>query len=34
MRSIVVPGGRSPMSARKFSKLLSHRSQTVIPRAP
>lgn len=38
LRSIVKPSGRSPMSARKFSKLPPalefQRSQTVMPRPP
>jgi hypothetical protein len=34
MRSIDAPGGRSPMSARKFGKESRHRSQTSIPRPP
>src|ERR1043165_7546537 len=33
MRSIVVPGGRSPMSARKFSNS-AHRAHTLMPFAP
>ncbi len=33
LRSSVVPFGRSPMSAKKFSNF-SHRLQTLIPRPP
>lgn len=34
MRSMVIPAGRSPISARKASNELRHSSQTSIPRAP
>ena len=33
-RSMLMPGGRFPMSAKKFSKLFRQRLQTLIPRPP